>query len=264
MPRRRLGQHFLASAAWRARILEALAPRAKDTWLEIGAGAGEMTLELAPRVGRLVAIELDERLIEKLRRATAGLKHVEVVAGDVLKLDLAALGGPRFKVYGNLPYYITSPILTRVFDQAERIEEIAVVVQLEVAERLAARPGRRAYGYLSVLAQLYSQPEIVLRIPPGAFRPAPRVSSALVRMRMAGERRAITMDREKPFLAFVQAAFAQKRKTVLNNLRAFLPAAEAARALREAGIPLRARAEELTIAQLVELFQRVREPAERR
>jgi 16S rRNA (adenine1518-N6/adenine1519-N6)-dimethyltransferase len=264
MSPRRLGQHFLASAIWRARIVEALALRPEDTWLEIGAGAGEMTCELAPRVGRLVAIELDERLVEKLRRATAALENVEVVAGDVLALDLERLGGPQFKVYGNLPYYITSPILHRLFEAAEWIEEIAVVIQLEVADRLAARPGRRAYGYLSVLAQFYARPEILFRIPPGAFRPAPRVSSALVRMRMEGERQALGIDREKAFLAFVQAAFAQKRKTVLNNLRAFLPAAEAARVLSEAKISSRARAERLTIGQLAELYRRSQAPAERR
>ncbi len=256
MSPRRLGQHFLASAAWRARIVRAVAPQPEDTWVEIGAGAGEMTATLAPGVARLVAIELDDRLIEKLRRATTRFKNVQIVAGDVLALDLGELGGPRFNVYGNLPYYITSPILRRLFDLASQIEEIVVVVQLEVAERLAARPGRRAYGYLSVLAQFYTRPEILFRIPPGAFRPAPRVSSALVRLRMEGERRALALGDEKAFLAFVEAAFAQKRKTVRNNLRAILPAAEAARALGEAGISPRARAEELTIAQLAELYRR--------
>jgi 16S rRNA (adenine1518-N6/adenine1519-N6)-dimethyltransferase len=257
MSPRRLGQHFLRSAAWRARVLEALAPREQDTWVEIGAGAGEMTCALAPRVARLVAIELDARLVEKLRRVTAGLAQVEVVAGDVLALDLGRLAGPRFKVYGSLPYYITSPILRRLFEAAEQIEEIAVIVQLEVAERLVARPGQRAYGYLSVLTRLYARPEIAFRIPPGAFRPPPRVSSALVRMSLPGERRALGISREKRFLAFVQRAFAQKRKTLLNNLRAFLPAAEAARILRDAGVGPQARAEELSLEQLAGVFRRL-------
>jgi len=258
MSPRRLGQHFLRSAAWRNRIVEAIAPREGATWLEIGAGSGEMTCALASRAGRVLAIELDAGLVEKLRRATAGLPQVEVVAGDVLALDLGQLGGARFKVYGNLPYYITSPILRRLFEYAEKIEEIAAVVQLEVAERLTARPGRRAYGYLSVLTQFYAQPAIIFRIPPGAFRPPPQVSSALVRMRLPGKRRTLGLSDEKLFLAFVQAVFAQKRKTLVNNLRTFLPAGEAARLAGELKLPPKARAEELTLEQLAELFRRMR------
>ena len=137
-----LGQHFLADAGWRARILEQIAPAEDQVWVEIGAGGGEMTRELAGRVKQLFAIELDPRMVEKLRAGTVG-PNVEIVTGDVLALDLVRLAGPRFRVYGSLPYYITSPILRRLFSIAGHIDEIAVVFELVVARRVPAGPGTR-------------------------------------------------------------------------------------------------------------------------
>ncbi len=252
----RLGQHFLADASWRARILEQIAPAKEQVWLEIGAGRGEMTRELAARTGRVVAIELDARLIGKLREATAGLS-VEIVEGDVLALDLAKIGGSRFCVYGSLPYYITSPILRKLFACVERIEEIDVVIQLEVAERLVARPHSRDYGWLSVLAQFYTRPEIRLRIPPGAFRPAPKVDSALVRLAPPGERARLGIADEDEFLRFAAACFAQKRKTLANNLKARFGAERIREALQAIGLGATARAEEMSVAQIAELFARL-------
>jgi 16S rRNA (adenine1518-N6/adenine1519-N6)-dimethyltransferase len=258
MARRRLGQHFLADPAWRMRILATLGLRADDTWIEIGAGHGEMTRELANRAGRVIAIETDARLVGGLKSHASEWPNVEIVHGDVLALDLAQLAGNRFRVYGNLPYYITSPILHHLFRDADRIDSMHLVVQFEVATRIVARPGRRAYGYLSAACQFYTRPEIALRIPPGAFRPRPKVTSALLAMRLPGERDGLHVEGEAEFLKFVQACFGQKRKTLRNNLRAIFSAEQVEATLSSSNLPGDARAEQLALAQFAELFRRLR------
>ena len=258
MARQRLGQHFLANLSWRKKILDTLPRGANETWIEIGAGHGEMTELIAAPGRRVIAVEADPQLAENLKARVRDDPEkwlgVEVVSADVLKLDLGALAGGLFRVYGNLPYYITSPILHRLFGLADRIESIHVVVQWEVAARIAARPGRREYGYLSAACRFYTQPEIVLRIPPGAFRPPPRVMSALVRMGLPGERAALAVSDEKRFLEFVQTCFAQKRKTLRNNLRAVASDDRIAAALADARLRLDARAEQISLSQFAALF----------
>jgi 16S rRNA (adenine1518-N6/adenine1519-N6)-dimethyltransferase len=268
----RLGQHFLASAAWRERIArlvlggsaapartkaaepEVASPRG-DLWVEIGAGHGEMTSLLATQVGRLIAIELDPKLLPRLQEQMAELSNVTVTAGDVLALDLAELTeGERFRAYGNLPYYITSPIVHRLLAQADRLEAAFLVVQLEVAERMTARPGSRDFGYFSAFTQFYSRSEILLRIPPGAFQPPPKVSSALVALHLPGERTQLGISDEAGFLRFLKVCFAQKRKTLRNNLRSLMPQDEAAALLRECRIAPSARAEEIGLAEFGRLF----------
>lgn len=254
--RRHLGQHFLTDAGWRERIANALRASAADVWLEIGAGHGEMTAVLARRSAKVIAIEVDPRLLQRLLGLAQNLPNVEVIRGDVLALDLARVIGPRrVRVYGNLPYYITSPILHRLFEQADHLSALDVVVQLEVAARLAARPGRREYGYLSVLAQFYARPEILLRIPAGAFRPRPRVTSALMSLRIPGDRAHFGITDEADFLEFVKACFAQKRKTLLNNLRRMVGEERAHEALRRTGLRETARAEQLSLVELAALYQ---------
>lgn len=249
----KLGQHFLADESWQERIARAI-HLGEGVWVEIGAGHGEMTSRIAQRAGKVIAIELDRRLAARLREVTAPLGNVEVVESDVLAVDFENLvKAARFSVYGNLPYYITSPILHRLFEHADRIAAIHIVIQFEVAVRIVAPPGRRDYGYLSVVSQWFSRPELVLRIPPGAFRPPPKVASALVSLRMPGERAKLKVEDEKAFLDFVKECFAHKRKTLRNNLRARL-GTRAEAALREAGLSPEARAEELSISQFVELF----------
>ncbi len=256
MARRHLGQHFLTDAGWRERIANTLRASATDVWLEIGAGHGEMTAVLARRSAKVIAIEVDPRLLQRLLGLAQNLPNVEVIRGDVLALDLARVIGPRrVRVYGNLPYYITSPILHRLFEQADHLSAVDVVVQLEVAARLAARPGRREYGYLSVLAQFYARPEILLRIPPGAFRPRPRVTSALMSLRIPGDRAHYGITDEADFLDFVKACFAQKRKTLLNNLRRIVGEERAHEALRRTGLRETARAEQLGLVELAALYQ---------
>jgi len=275
---RRLGQHFLASATWRERIARAAlgaappdsgkfsaaegAATGGDLWIEIGAGHGEMTSLLARQAGRVIAIELDDKLLPRLRQQAADLPNVTVMAGDVLALDLGALTeGQRFRAYGNLPYYITSPIVHRLLEHADRLDAAFLVVQLEVAVRMTAQPGRRDYGYFSAFAQFYSKPEILLRIPPGAFQPPPKVSSALVALRFPGERAhlggRIEIGDEERFVNFLKMCFAQKRKTLRNNLRSAMPEERATAVLRECGIPASARAEEMGLEQFARIFAAV-------
>lgn len=256
MGRQRLGQHFLASESWRARIHSTLDARANELWIEIGAGHGEMTDALARASNRVIAIETDPRLAEGLRQRAGEWPNVEVVESDVLAVDFAALAGSaRFRVYGNLPYYITSPILHHLFEFADQIDSIHIVIQFEVAERIAARPGGRTYAYLSAFCHYYSRPEILLRIPPGAFRPPPKVTSSLVAMRLPGERAELAIANEKQFVKFIQDCFEQKRKTLRNNLRALVPADRAVAALFDCGLPPDARAEQLTLREFANLFR---------
>jgi len=253
----KLGQHFLTDASWQERIAGAV--RIDDgVWVEIGAGHGEMIMRLAQRASKVFAIELDSRLASRLREVTAPCKNVEVVERDVMAVDFEKLtGSERFSVYGNLPYYITSPILHRLFEHVERIAAIHIVIQLEVAVRIVAQPGRRDYGYLSVASQWFSRPEIAFRIPPGAFNPPPKIASALVNFRMPGARAKISVADETAFLDFVKECFAQKRKTLRNNLRERLRA-RADEVLRDAGLSADARAEQLTVSQFAKLFQLAR------
>jgi len=259
MAPQRLGQHFLKDEAWRARILRSLAAQPGQVWLEIGAGHGELTRELARHARRVVAIELDALLVAALERLAEAQPNIEVHSGDILALDLTKLGlrpgAERVRVYGSLPYYITSPILRRLFEHSNALESIHVVIQFEVAERLAAKPGRREYGFLSVLAQFYAQPEIIFRIPAGAFRPRPKVSSALVRLAIRRERAKVG-DEEK-FIAFVGRCFEQKRKTLLNNLKLVTAAEKAAEAIRATGLQPGVRAEELSVEKFAALYKAV-------
>lgn len=261
MARQRLGQHFLGDIGWRKRILATLPLSANDTWIEIGPGHGEMTQFLAGDGRLVIAIEADPKLAEGLRASnetqTERWPGVEVVAGDVLATDIGSLATGNFHVYGNLPYYITSPILHHLFRWAGQISSIHIVIQLEVAERIVARPNVRDYGYLSTLCQFYAKPKVALRIPPGAFRPPPKVKSALVSMTLPGERAHLNVANEKRFLEFVQACFAQKRKTLRNNLLEITGDEEIHEALAAANLRPDARAEQLTLAQFAALFSRL-------
>ena len=269
--RPKLGQHFLASAAYRRRIAKALELYPDDLVIEIGAGRGAMTELLAARAGRVVAIELDAVLAASLREKLKATPQIEVLQSDILTTDLAALchahQAEKCFVFGNLPYYITSPILHRLFAFGSSIRAMALLVQREVAERLTAVPGTRAYGYLSVLTQLHSQPRIVLSVPPGAFVPAPKVQSTLVSFQMCSTLpewlqapalpSASTAELETKFLDFVKRCFAQKRKILVNNLAGTYTRERAERALAALSLPLTIRAEQLALNQFAGLFERL-------
>jgi 16S rRNA (adenine1518-N6/adenine1519-N6)-dimethyltransferase len=198
------------------RLLRAISPRAQDVFLEIGPGAGALTLPLAAHCARVVAVEIDAALAEKLRaRAPA---NVEVITADALQVDLASLIPAGARVAGNLPYYISSPLLRRILEMHGRVRDAHVLLQEEVARRVASSPGSKEYGILSVLYALWAEAEIVLRVPPGAFDPPPRVSSALLRARFLERPRAEVAD-AAVFQGLVEMAFGRRRKTLENNLR---------------------------------------------
>ena len=221
-----LGQNFLSSPSFLARIGAEAAAAARESGLiiEIGAGPGSLTKYLLEAGKPVTAIELDPRLVSRLRSSLGSHPALEVIEGDILRLDLheliaARAAGGRPVIAGNLPYYITSPILHRVFDSAACISAALFLVQKEVAERITARPGTRDFGYLSVLCQAHARTEIRLLIPPGAFRPAPKVTSALVRLDFEPRLEQWGVSRRAEFLDFVKLCFSQKRKTLLNNLQ---------------------------------------------
>jgi len=277
MARQRLGQHFLSDLHWREEIARAIrvsphstVPLPKDDlhcWIEIGPGHGEMTGHLLATGDPVHAIEIDPRLLPGLRRLAKQFPNLDVVAGDVLDTDLAALAsGRRIRLYGNLPYFITSPILQHLFGFASLIDEIHIVIQREVAERIAAQPRTRDYGYLSVLTQFYTRPEIVFEIPRAAFSPPPEVTSSLVTLRLPGQRSKLSLDAADPaaatqFLDFVKVCFSKKRKTLVNNLRELAKPDRIREALEALDLRPDARAEQLTVAQLAALSSHLRSPA---
>jgi 16S rRNA (adenine1518-N6/adenine1519-N6)-dimethyltransferase len=267
MARQRLGQHFLADLDWREQIARAIRVSAQSfvpsavsskpyCWIEIGAGHGEMTEHLAATGVPVHAIELDASLARRLQHLTQQFPNVFVVPGDVLQANIAEIAGERrVRIYGNLPYYITSPILHHLFTYADLIDEMHVVIQAEVAERLTAQPNSKSYGYLSVATQLYARPELVLRIPREAFSPPPEVGSALVTLRFPGERAKLGHADESKFLDFVKLCFAQKRKTLVNNLRSIAAPGVARAALEQLNLRPDTRAEQLSPALLAALYK---------
>jgi 16S rRNA (adenine1518-N6/adenine1519-N6)-dimethyltransferase len=254
-----LGQHFLKDAAFCRRIAASLSFRPEDLVIEIGAGEGAMTRFLVSRARQLVAVEIDPALAAKLSNEFQGNSRVEILPKDILKVDLAALARERrFEaafVFGNLPYYITSPILRHVFDARASIREMALLMQREVAERVTAAPGSRSYGFLSVLAQCYSQPRPVLTIPPGAFSPAPKVHSVLVNFRMAGRFPGWYPADYAAFLKFAQLCFGQKRKSLLNNLSQKYSRSRVQQVLEAQSLAEYVRAEQLGLEELAAVFQ---------
>jgi len=258
--RPKLGQHFLTSARYRRRIAESFSIEPGKLVIEIGPGDGAMTDLLAERAGRVVAVELDSGLAASLALKFAGIANVEVMRADILETDVGEIcrlhQTAAAYVFGNLPYYITSPILHRLLESPERIRAMACVVQLEVAERITAHPGTRDYGYLSVLAQLHAVPQIRFRIPPGAFSPPPAVVSALVVFDML-TKRPVADDSRRAFLDFAKQSFAQKRKTLANNLASRYGADRVRDELRVLEIKENARAEELGVTELARLFDKL-------
>ena len=260
-----LGQVFLADRHVIHRIMSALAVEPGDAVLEIGSGPGTMTELLAERAAKVWAVEVDARLAAGLRKKFAGSATVEVVEADILKVSevsidalCEATGRERIRVFGNLPYYITSPCLLHLFDFHSRITDIVVMVQREVAERIVAKPGSKDYGLFSVTCQYYTEPQMLFSIPPQAFRPAPQVHSALVRMQAAPQQEKLDIKDERAFWRLVQAAFGQKRKTLANNWKGRCHPERLRDAMAELGIDPRARAETLGLEQFAGLYKRIK------
>ena len=254
-----MGQNFLTAAWVPQQIAAESGITAADGALEIGPGVGCLTAELAKAAGRVTAVELDERLRGVLGETLADFDNVSVVFADALKADLPAicaetLGERPWKVCANLPYNVTTPLIT-AFLEAGCFESVTVMIQKEVAQRLCAAPGTGEYGAFSVLVQWYAEPKLLFDVPPHCFVPQPKVTSAVVRM----DRRAAppaNVDDEKLVFRTVRAAFAQRRKTLSNALRsAFseLDRAAIESAMEETGLPPAVRGETLSIAQFAAL-----------
>jgi 16S rRNA (adenine1518-N6/adenine1519-N6)-dimethyltransferase len=266
----KLGQNFLSDPDAAARIVDALGALSGRTVLEIGPGRGVLTALLAQRAGRVIAVELDRVLSAQLRMRFAPRPNVEIIEGDILKVDLATVLGPRpgalaglaprapetVRVVGNIPYYITSDILLRLFSFHRFIERMVIMVQKEVADRVAARAGSRDYGRLSATAQLYAKVEKLFTLPPRAFDPLPRVFSTVLLFTMAPQFERLQVP-EREFLEFLKLSFGQKRKTLVNNLKARYGAAPVLAALKSAGARGDARAEALSLDKAAAIFRTV-------
>lgn len=249
-PSKGLGQHFLIDESVLAHILAAAEVSEADTVLEIGPGLGVLTRALAERAGRVVAVELDARMVAILRERLAAFDNLEIVQGDILQLTPAALvdPAPRYKVVANLPYYITSAVLRHLLEASRKPERIVVMVQWEVAQRILAQPGDMSL--LAVSVQFYGQPELVTRVPAGAFWPPPQVDSAVLKVRVY-ERPPVAVNNAHWFFQVVRAGFGQRRKQLKNALAAGLHRHRNAvtAALEAAGIDPRRRAETLSLEE---------------
>ncbi len=254
----KLGQNFLHDPQAIQRIVAALGDCSHETVIEIGPGRGAVTRVLAAQAAQVLAIELDDDLTAALR-AEFPPERVTVVHQDVLEFDFgdaSRRAGHRLAVVGNLPYYITSPILLKLAASHASIDRAVLMMQREVADRVAAEPGSRDYGLLSVTVQMYGSVEKLFTLGPGAFSPPPQVHSTVIRWRFAARFTPLGIEDEVSFLCFVRQAFAQKRKTLANNLRAagIAPAA-ITNALGSAGVDPQVRAEALSIESLATLWK---------
>jgi 16S rRNA (adenine1518-N6/adenine1519-N6)-dimethyltransferase len=264
----KLGQHFLASEDSALRIVDALGDISQSTVLEIGPGRGMLTTLLARRARRLIAVELDRVLAAQLRLKFGMTRNVEIIEGDILAIDFDSLFGPKpglgrpgidakpepVKVVGNLPYYITSDILLRLFAFSKYFDSIVIMVQREVADRIAANPGSSDYGMLSATTQLYGHAENLFTLPPSAFVPSPNVHSSVIRLSLDPQQEKLGVAGDG-FIDFLRLSFGQKRKTLWNNLKERYDAKELKRALAEANVKATARAETLSLKESAAIFR---------
>jgi 16S rRNA (adenine1518-N6/adenine1519-N6)-dimethyltransferase len=264
----KLGQHFLVDDSAAMRIVEALGDISQSTVLEIGPGRGALTSLLARRARRLIAIELDRVLAAQLRMNFGLTPNVEIIEGDVLAMDFHTIFGPKpgstrpgmeqapqaVRVVGNLPYFITSDILFRLFSYRQSFETIVLMVQREVADRLVARPGKSDYGVLSATTQLYARVENLFTLPPESFSPPPKVHSSVVRLTIAPRIDDLRVP-EAAFINFLRLAFGQKRKTLWNNLKSDYKPEVLRAALEKAGVKRTVRAEALSLEKTASLLR---------
>lgn len=254
MAKKRLGQNFLYDPSILTGIIDAAELSRDDTIVEIGPGPGRLTRLLADTVQRVIAIELDQDLYERLRAELIGYRNVELIHGDALKFAYEGIG--KFKVVANIPYYITTPIIFRLLEAKENLESMTLTIQKEVAERIAAAPGGRDYGVLSIMVQYHALPEMKFIIPKEAFRPEPKVDSAVLHMKIL-KKPSIEVGDEKMFFRVVKTAFSQRRKTLSNSLKGF--GEEIKNILIAAGIDPQRRPETLSLEEFARLSDSLRE-----
>ena len=258
-----MGQNFLVNPTVCPRMAAASGADSSCGVLEIGPGIGVLTVELARVAQKVVAVELDQRLMPVLAETLAHCPNAKVVQGDIMAVDLPRLlqeefGGMPVHVCANLPYYITSPVLMRLLEERLPIQSITVMVQKEAADRICALPGTREAGAVSVAVRYYAEPELLFRVSRGSFMPAPQVDSAVIRLRVRPAPGVETAD-ERLFFALVKASFGQRRKTMLNAVSAGLGVSKEALAawMDQCGLPLQARAEQMTMTQFAALANRI-------
>ncbi len=256
-----LGQNFLTDPEVCPAMAEAAIPDDSYGVLEIGPGIGVLTVELAKRAAKVVSVELDERLLPILEETLAPFANVKVVPGDILKLDLHQLLAEEFGnrpvvVCANLPYYITSPIITHLLQEQLPIRSLTVMVQAEAAERLCAEMGTREAGAITAAIRYYAQPERLFTVPKESFVPSPKVTSEVIRLTLLPEPPA-QLDNEQAFFRMVKAGFTQRRKTILNSFSSCLHLSkeELRSVLAELNIPETARIEQLTLEDLIRIYQ---------
>jgi 16S rRNA (adenine1518-N6/adenine1519-N6)-dimethyltransferase len=262
-----LGQNFLVDESVVERIVSAVAPRAGETIVEIGPGHGALTAKLLDRAGRLIAIEFDRDLVPVLRERFGGRENFELVEGDALVEDVCALVGPmnQARVVANLPYYISTAILQRLIEQRRCLNEMVLMLQREVVERITAPPGGSERGFLSVLVEAHCEAEKLFDVAPGSFRPIPKVWSTVVRLRVRPVIPAQVKD-ETLLWRLASAGFAQRRKTILNNLRAasnlraqIEQSGGLTEVLAKSGIEPQRRAETLSLEEWARLSNSIRQ-----
>lgn len=248
-PKKSLGQHFLHERGVIEKIILAIDPQPGDRIVEIGPGQGALTLPLLARHGALTAIEFDRDLLVPLAAAASDVGQLTLVSADALNVDLTALaGGEPMRLVGNLPYNVSSPILFHALDHADAIRDMHFMLQKEVVDRMAAAPGSKVYGRLSVMLQAYCRVTPLFKVPPGAFRPPPKVDSAVVRLVPRAAAEIGIADRAR-FAAVVRAAFGQRRKTLRNALNGVADSAM----IEAAGLDAGLRAEQVDVASFVRL-----------
>lgn len=247
---KKLGQNFLIDGNVVDGIVAAAQIKEGDAVLEVGPGIGTLTQGLAEAGAAVTAVELDRRLLDVLAKTLEGYDNVNIIHGDILKIDISReINRERYKLVANLPYYITTPIIMKFLEERLPVELLVTMVQKEVAERMVAMPGGKDYGALSVAVQYYTEPEIMFIVPPTAFVPAPAVESAVIRCTVRTTP-PVQVTNEKMFFRVVKAAFAQRRKTLANGLKANgLDKAAVEQVLGQAGIDGSRRGEQLSLAE---------------
>ena len=254
-----LGQNFLINPSVCPKMAELCGCGENTGAIEIGPGAGVLTNELAKKAYKVVAVELDKRLLPVLSETLCDHDNIKVISGDAMKLDLKRLieeefGNGDVVVCANLPYYITSPMIMKLLEEKLPISSLTVMVQKEAADRICAQPGTRESGAISAAVHYYSSPELLFKVSKGSFLPAPKVDSAVIKLNILKEP-PVSLNDEKSFFRVVKAAFSQRRKTLSNSLSSGLsmPKSSAAELLAGAGIPSNARAEEMTMEQFAKI-----------
>ncbi|MGB8888967.1 MAG: 16S rRNA (adenine(1518)-N(6)/adenine(1519)-N(6))-dimethyltransferase RsmA [Candidatus Korobacteraceae bacterium] len=267
----KLGQNFLIDQSAARRIVEALGDVSDRIVIEIGPGRGMLTDLLVPRAKRVIGIELDRVLAAQLRMHYATKPNVEILESDFVTAEFPSMVGRRpgplhdlrptqpetVDLVGNLPYYITSDIVLRILELHSNIERAVIMVQREVADRISAVPGSRDYGLLSATVQLFARVEKLFTLPPSAFSPPPEVHSSVLRLTMEPRLDELQVE-EEPFIAFLKLAFAQKRKTLVNNLRGQYDLAAIRKALKAAGLRPDVRAEAISLEKTATVFRELR------